>query len=523
MFVLLRLLSIRPVVLLLLFAVGCAEAESQSNVGTESQRNGFAFLYPILRTYESNAKLEEEYCVELGIDYPVEQKKVLIPFKQYQKKRFPQQDDDQQEELHQLTLWYKEHEQVIDTIREALQYPDFHIVGEPVSLAKNKKSPKLADMFFGSVASPRTVYGDLRELQRFLIAGASIMAEEKRYDDLFETLMLLKQFGAALATSVDVRFQLLGIGIEGSAMYRHNDLFLADTLSAEWYRSQIEKLVNRADFHNGSAIPPEIRMERYIRYLDEAQNDPNTRENLFFFESLQRRLSKDTGGLIEAEGPSEREKTVNEWFPKIDWDKLKQMIQPWGKRMAEMAELPTYTERIDNFRQIEAEMKIFSEKHQSPRTSTLTELAAAVIFPPLLDVEISIDEARTRNQTIGEMLIIHYAIAAYRFEHKDYPKSLADVLFMELPELPNDPFSNGKPFGYCTFEGGCVVYSVGKNGTLDKEGKAFSIRIGLPDNSGDLFWDPSGDDIGFFQLDANQKPKKSKRQQYTLEKAIGTW
>ena len=466
----------------------------------DPHHNGFAVLYPVLRTYGSIPALEKECCAELKIGYPVEQKKVLVPFSAFEKERFPNADSLSRSE--RLIEWYKEYGHVVDVLREALQCPVFR-APEPAALIEARKNVNVTSMFFGA-ATPktRTPYDDFRELQNLLHARVYAMAEENKYDEFFDTFLLLNQFGIAVSDSSDARFRLLGASILGSSWHIHNDLFRAGTLSAEWYRDKLKILT---EMKSHEICKKETPIEYHYQFLEEIRNNHHSKNNLFAFEQLRRSLSKDTGGLIEADAASEREKTVNEWYPKIDWDVLKQMVQPWSERINEVEKLLLFRERYGSFKQIEVDLQTFADKHPSPKTSAPAELAAAVIFPQILSACLHEDEIITRNNAIGKMLLIHYAIAAYHAEHKKYPESLVDMLCEELPKLPDDPFTKGKPFGYRTFEGGCVVYSVGVNGTLDGEGKKFSALIGLPDDARvrNLFWDSPGDDIGFFQLNTD--------------------
>ena len=469
----------------------------------DTPKNGFAVLYPILRTYESQPELEKEYCEKLGINYPIKTtRKPLMAFREYDSKHFSGSNPENEQESYQrLAQWYKEYEYVFDVVREALACPEFQIVKQPAS----QKPLNLNEMFFSSGDSKGNLFEDLYKLRDFLIARATVLTEEKKYDEAFDTLMLMNRLGTVVKNQVygdgDMRPRLVGSTIKASTWRFHSDLFRADSLSAAWYRGRIKTLSNNAENSVFSGMSLEMLKALYFQSLEEGRNNPHTKDNLFFFERLKRRMSKDTEGLIPADEPDEREKTVDEWFPKVDWDELKQLFVPWLEQAAEAEKLPTYIERCNAYKKIESDKEAFAGKYTSPKNSTPTELAASVIFPQLLSSQAGWNEIFTRTEIFEKIQPIQYAIAAYHAEHKKWPESLADVICEELPELPNDPFSAGKPFGYRKFDGGCVVYSVGENGTLDGDGEKFQFCMGLPPNTS--FWRPDVDDIGFFQTDAD--------------------
>jgi len=468
----------------------------------DTPKNGFAVLYPILRTYESQPELEKEYCEKLGINYPIETtQKPLMAYREYDSKHFSGSNPaNEQESYQRLAQWYKEYEYVFDVVREALACSEFQIVKQPAS----QKPLNLNEMFFSSGDSKGNLFEDLYKLRDFLIARATVLTEEKKYDEAFDTLMLMNRLGTAIKNQVfndDMRPGLVGSTIKASAWRFHSDLSRADSLSAAWYQSRIKTLSNNAENSVFSGMSLEMLKALYFQGLEEGRNNPHTKDNLFFFEHLKRRMSKDTEGLIPADEPDEREKTVDEWFPKVDWDELKQLFVPWLEQAAEAEKLPTYIERCNAYKKIESDKEAFAGKYTSPKNSTPTELAASVIFPQLLSSQAGWHVNFTRTETFEKIQPIQYAIAAYHAEHKQWPESLADVICEELPELPNDPFSAGKPFGYRKFDGGCVVYSVGENGTLDGAGEKFQLCMGLPPNTS--FWGPNVDDIGFFQTDAD--------------------
>jgi len=95
------------------------------------------------------------------------------------------------------------------------------------------------------------------------------------------------------------------------------------------------------------------------------------------------------------------------------------------------------------------------------------KLLMTYLMPAVRKVQTASDRAEQshRNQQIA------FALAAYQRDHKNYPKSLADLSPKYLPQVPNDLFS-GNPIQYHATERGFLIYSVGPNG-IDEEGRWF--------------------------------------------------
>ncbi len=74
--------------------------------------------------------------------------------------------------------------------------------------------------------------------------------------------------------------------------------------------------------------------------------------------------------------------------------------------------------------------------------------------------------AHKRQQAQARLLMAELALHAYRLDHEDNPKGLADLVPDYLPSIPEDPFGN-HPLIYMKGATGPILYSVGPDGRDD--------------------------------------------------------
>ena len=70
-------------------------------------------------------------------------------------------------------------------------------------------------------------------------------------------------------------------------------------------------------------------------------------------------------------------------------------------------------------------------------------------------------------QANNDLLMLEFALRAYRLEHGNYPATLKQLLPADLLTLPHDPFSAGDSLHYQRTGQGYTLYSIGPNGKDD--------------------------------------------------------
>jgi hypothetical protein len=99
------------------------------------------------------------------------------------------------------------------------------------------------------------------------------------------------------------------------------------------------------------------------------------------------------------------------------------------------------------------------------KAQRLAELAALPAISYLSAGFVWIDR---RRQTEEGLAIAAFALAGYRADHHEYPKTLANLVPAYIDAIPQDPFTDGplryKPEQHGGQLDGYLLYSVGPNG-----------------------------------------------------------
>ncbi len=82
-------------------------------------------------------------------------------------------------------------------------------------------------------------------------------------------------------------------------------------------------------------------------------------------------------------------------------------------------------------------------------------------------------------ETENDLLMLEFALRAYRLEHGNYPVSLDKLLPGYLQSIPVDPFGAGESLHYQRVGQGYTIYSCGPNGK-DDHGSIDDIVVNKP-------------------------------------------
>jgi hypothetical protein len=113
----------------------------------------------------------------------------------------------------------------------------------------------------------------------------------------------------------------------------------------------------------------------------------------------------------------------------------------------------------------------------------VAEILIDLVIPAVRQGQTAVDRSTAGHQ----VLQVAFALAAYKRDHKDYPKTLAELVPKYLDKIPDDLFT-GKPLVYRPSENAFLLYSLGPNGkdddgrgpTDDPKGEDIAIRIPVP-------------------------------------------
>ncbi len=103
----------------------------------------------------------------------------------------------------------------------------------------------------------------------------------------------------------------------------------------------------------------------------------------------------------------------------------------------------------------------------------------SIIEPIFTDIAFS-NASGVLTQT--RLLMLEFALRAYRIENSSYPAKLADLVPSYLPYLPRDPFRPKQTFGYVRTTEGHTLYSIGPDG-IDQGGKSIVNAAASPDGN----------------------------------------
>ena len=165
----------------------------------------------------------------------------------------------------------------------------------------------------------------------------------------------------------------------------------------------------------------------------------------------------------------------------VNWDPAMRNANDLFTRMSTAMRNPDRAKREVELNRIEDELKALKKSLDETGSVANALIGAGVtaeergkiignwlltlLMPSVRKVQTASDrvEQAQRNQQIA------FALSAYQRDHKQYPKTLADLTPKYLAKIPNDLFS-GQAMFYKPTETGFLIYSVGPNG-IDEEGR----------------------------------------------------
>jgi hypothetical protein len=188
----------------------------------------------------------------------------------------------------------------------------------------------------------------------------------------------------------------------------------------------------------------------------------------------------------------------------VDWTEVLRCYNTWQDRLVNAHKSPTSAKAIAMLDALETETKKTANRAAASvmaakpevvdrwepkiKAQRLAELAA---LPAVSYLSAAFVRRDQRRQAEENLAIAAFALAGYRADHHEYPKTLANLVPAYIDALPQDPFTEGalryKPEQHGGRLDGYLLYSVGQNGK-DEEGRG-------PESFNYLSGDGRNDDI----------------------------
>lgn len=169
----------------------------------------------------------------------------------------------------------------------------------------------------------------------------------------------------------------------------------------------------------------------------------------------------------------------------MDWDEALRLENIWLNRLAEAAEQPTLSKRLEMAAKLDEEAakaaQHATEQVLSRRWWTIDKTPPVVKAQRLVDILHgpgpfgphwkNLLEAETRFVTQQDLTLLAFALAGYRHDYHNYPKTLNELIPKYIDAVPKDRFTDGD-LHYKLQDDGYLLYSVGSNGK-DDGGRSF--------------------------------------------------
>jgi len=175
----------------------------------------------------------------------------------------------------------------------------------------------------------------------------------------------------------------------------------------------------------------------------------------------------------------------------VDWNVTLRTGNAWYDRLVIAMNKPTHFDRKVALDKLDAEWKTLTKNKKDTakrfaaartKPQELGRLVGNMMAAFFLQVASALQSAEDRSLQKYTNLRIAFALAGYKADNGDYPKSLDQLAPRYLKKLPEDLFS-GRPLKYRRTKVGYMLNSVGVNGK-DENGRRrsddLSIRMPLP-------------------------------------------
>jgi hypothetical protein len=348
------------------------------------------------------------------------------------------------QEIPPLANLIKENQPAIDLAVEASQRPRYF--SPSPSFLDNERTTLIA------VLLP-DLQGD-RIVGRWLLMRAMQHAGEGRPEKAWDDLLAIYRLARLVKQGPTLIDQLFAIALNNLAFRGTVALLNSHDVNKELAR-QIQK--DLADLDTFSSMIDRMDHMERLQALDAV---------------LQMRLH---GPSCLSEEPKESSpKELARFRAAIDWNIVLEDVNQWFDRLIQAARTPGRAARDRAIAQVEDDLKnagkdgsrIVSIIGAAFSIRTRSHSISSIVAGLMLPATGAALEAEDRGNTELALIRLAAALAVYRVEHGEYPKSLDALVPDTLAELPVDLYYQ-KPFFYHRDGNGYLLYSAGPNGLDD--------------------------------------------------------
>lgn len=349
--------------------------------------------------------------------------------------------------------WLKQNEKPLALIVEASKRPNYY--NPLVSKSSDPRSARLIGSLLPSVQK-------CREVTRALTCRAMAKLADGDTEGAWQDLLACHRLGRLLSQSGTLIEMLVGVAIEAMTSNADHTLLSQSNPSSKQVLQWIDDL---------QKLPP---MAPLADSLDLTER----------FGTLDSMQSIAIGGVKQLSqleypmGPGSRKDPVlDKLFTRsVDFDPAFRNANKMFDRCVAACRQPDRAARKQELAAIEndlkkakleaAELGTFDKMTigKSKRGEMIGNILTSMLFPAVQRMH----DACDRSAQIHNNLLVAFALAAYRADHKRYPATLNELAPKYLTKVPGDLFS-GKALNYRLIDDGYLLYSVGVN-ELDEDG-----------------------------------------------------
>jgi hypothetical protein len=394
-------------------------------------------------------------------------------------------------------LWaavLKRNEKILNTLTEGLQRPKFYFPLIPMS--------ELGPITLAACNSV-TGNGGVRYAMRLLKLRAMLRLHDGDIAGAWQDIIALYRIGRLESQrplqSDSSSFIWSGDSMGGEAAVT---LSQQEGLTAAQAREFQKQLL---------ALPAVPSLEEFCDAGERCQSlemltllaGPDGSDNYFGIEAGLDQMFEQTNPAWK-HGKAERKRRM-EAFKKlaakgdVDWSEVFRQYNLFQDRLAKVCGGAASNETFSMFEKLESETAAQAKNttdlvlsgdasvvERMGRELKAQHIAKLAILPgPLHGWGMDI-RGEQRREARQRMTLLAFALAGYRANHREYPKTLAELVPSYIAGLPTDPFTDGG-LHYKPENGGYLLYSVGENGKDDGGRRADRVPGASPRQSED--WD----------------------------------
>lgn len=440
------------------------------------EENAASIYFPVLGPKPDGTQLSDQFYAELGVPVPEEGGEYFITYGDYlkslgvdrtadnfhdlleQQSRAQQHPWNPQESV-EVAGWLQANEEQLATVIKGAQLPKYYC---PINADKNEETVSQ-----GIIAVLLPHIQITRDVARALSCRALMQSAERTDAERWQDIVTLFRLGRHIGQGPFLIDGLVGIAIESIAQQTALIFIEISQPNAVLVAQYQQDLAN---------LPARKPMAETL----------NLSERLMFVDIVATIAAGEGEDFLDIEdGLTQLNGLIHKSHLEIDWDLVLRNANGWYDRMVAAMQLKTHSERLAEFKEIDAELGKAANQFRKPNlwktfgfalldVETRSKMVGDILTSLLLPASKQVSKAETRIAQKHDNLRMALALQAYHSEHASYPESLKKLQPKYLNEIPADHL-NEKPLTYMKKENGYLLYSVGDN-QQDDGGKSYDEK-----------------------------------------------